>query len=397
MKTETKQRQELTLMACTCFAFFSSGAASQPLGSFIPYLREAYGLDYGLSGILISCQSIGNLAAVLLTGILPAYLGRRKTVLTTAGWMAVGYAVFAAGFGNPAVLLLACLMMGMARGGNSNFANTMMSTLREPLATRGYNMAHGGFALGALISPLLLVAAQNRWPTNGWRIVAAVLGLLILIQVTVYATMRLPAEKPKSGLKAVDYSFLRLKEFWLGSAMLFFYIAAEYSIVGWLVTYFQESGVLPLEIAQTMNSLLWGIIFIGRLIGAYMIGRIKRSTLLLLDGAGFFAFFLVVFNGKTALTITLGIIGLGLFMAGVYPTSFSFGSEHIKGNDLAISIMTLTGSAAGVITPALVGVIAQNAGIRAGMCVVVIITAMLLCSILLSVFLSSRKPKTQNV
>ena len=34
--------------------------------------------------------------------------------------------------------------------------------------------------------------------------------------------------------------------------MLFFYISAEYAIVGWLVTYFQESGILPLDLAQIM-------------------------------------------------------------------------------------------------------------------------------------------------
>ena len=73
------EQRELTLMRTVLYTFFVSGAASQPLGSFIPYLQASYGFSYDLSGVLLSCQSIGNLAAIVLTGILPAYLGRRGT------------------------------------------------------------------------------------------------------------------------------------------------------------------------------------------------------------------------------------------------------------------------------------------------------------------------------
>ena len=79
--TVSQSRREDLLLRGTLFAFFVSGAASQPLGSFIPFLRESYGFSYDLSGVLLSCQSMGNLAAVLLAGILPAYLGRRRSVL----------------------------------------------------------------------------------------------------------------------------------------------------------------------------------------------------------------------------------------------------------------------------------------------------------------------------
>ena len=67
----TRCRYEDSLLRNTLFAFFVSGAASQPLGSFIPFLRETYGFSYDLSGILLSCQSVGNLAAVLAAGFLP--------------------------------------------------------------------------------------------------------------------------------------------------------------------------------------------------------------------------------------------------------------------------------------------------------------------------------------
>lgn len=382
-KTDTQKQNRL--LGSVLFAFFVSGAASQPLGSFIPFLRSAYGFSYDLSGVLLSCQSIGNLVAVLCAGFLPVYFGRRKSILMTAAWMAVGYMIFASGFGAPALLIAACLMTGVARGGNSNFANTMISTLPEPKATRGYNLLHGCFAVGALLSPLLLVACTGKNAVHGWRIMAAGLAVLCLVQIIVYAKMGLPPESVEKSIRAVDKSFLRAKQFWLGAAMLFFYISTEYAIVGWLVTYFQDIGLLSPQLSQVMNSLLWLMIFIGRMAGALVSGKVSQSKLLLADGVGFLAFFLLLFFSRTPVFIVIGIMGVGLFMATIYPTAFAFGSACIKGNDLGCSAMIFTGSAGGILTPALVGMVAEHAGIRAGMGLVAAFTALLLGAIVLSV------------
>ena len=385
-ETSSAEKQQNRLLGCVLFAFFASGAASQPLGSFIPFLRQTYGFSYDLSGILLSCQSIGNLAAVFIAGILPSLLGRRRSILATAVWMAVGYLIFLSGLGAAPLLIAACLMTGIARGGNSNFANTMVSTLPGEKATRGYNLLHGAFAMGALLSPLVLVGVVRIWPGAGWRLVAGLLCLLCLAQLAVYARMPLPEEKHERGIRTVDRSFFGVRQFWLGSFMLFCYISTEYAIVGWLVTYFQDAGYLSADLSQMMNSLLWLVIFIGRMIGAAITGKISRNKLLLIDGFGLFAFFMLLFFSRTPARIVLGLMGTGLFMATIYPTVFAFGSDSIKGNDFGCSIMSLTGSAGGVITPALVGFVAERAGIRAGMGVVVALTGLLLAGILVSVW-----------
>ena len=261
----------------------------------------------------------------------------------------------------------------------------MISTLPGDKATRGYNLLHGCFAIGALLSPLLLIFCAGRWPGMGWRIVAGVLCFLCVSQLAVYALMPLPPEKLERSLKSVDYSFLKVRQFWLGAAMLLFYISTEYAIVGWLVTYFQDIGILSPDHSQMMNSLLWLVIFLGRMVGAAVTGKISQSRLLLIDGVGLFAFFLVMFFSRTPGPIILGLVGVGFFMATIYPTAFAFGSGAIRGNDLGCSIMIFTGSAGGIITPALVGFVAESAGIRAGMGLIVAYTALLLVSIILSV------------
>lgn len=177
---------------------------------------------------------------------------------------------------------------------------------------------------------------------------------------------------------------MKNRSFWLGAAILFFYISTEYAITGWLVTYFQDIGVLSAKMSQMMSSLLWLVMFTGRMIGALIVGKVSRKLLLMIDGVGLFVCFLIVFFSRTELPIVLGIMGVGLFMATIYTTAMALGTDSIKGNDLGVSNMILAGSIGGILTPAAVGLVAERAGIQAGMGVVVMMTVFLLISIIIS-------------
>ncbi len=385
MENTMTEKQQNRLIACTLFVFGVSGASSMLMGNLMPFLREMYGISYAQAGLLLSLPSWGNLASIFITGYMPTYIGRRKTVLLTSVWMCIAFALVTFGIGGAAILPLACMMIGIARGGNTNFSNTMMSTLPGKKSAIGYNLLHGAFAVGAVVSPIALIACTKN-NDAGWRYMTAGIVVLCLVQVLVYAKMGLPAEKITKSIKSVDRSFLKNKSFWLGAAILFFYISTEYAIVNWLVTYFKDTGVLSAEVSQLMSSLLWVVMFIGRMIGAALVGKVSRKIILVVDGVGLTAFFLLVFFSRTQLPIFIGIMGVGLFMATIYTTALALGTQSIKGNDLGVSTMIFTGSTGGIITPAVVGMVAEKAGIQVGMGVVVLVTVLLLATILFSVF-----------
>ncbi|MBQ4600012.1 MAG: MFS transporter [Oscillospiraceae bacterium] len=384
MDTIRQTRRQNRLIAATLFVFGVSGATSMLMGNLMPFLRERYDISYAHAGLLLSLPSWGNLASIFITGYLPTYIGRRKTVLMTSVWMSVAFAIVAFGIGGSMLLPLACLLIGIARGGNTNFSNTMMSTLPGKKAAVGYNLLHGAFAVGAVLAPVVLIACTAK-NNDGWQAMSIGVVVLCLVQLLVYAKMNLPEEKITKSIKTVDRSFLKNRSFWLGGAILFFYISAEYAIVNWLVTYFKDTGILSAQVSQLMTSLLWVVIFIGRMIGAALVGRVSRRILLVVDGVGLLAFFLLVFFSRSQLPIFIGIMGVGLFMATIYTSALALGTESIKGNDLGVSIMIFTGSVGGVITPAVVGLVAEHAGIQAGMGVVVAVTALLLITIVISV------------
>lgn len=377
------------------FCHFVSGLASQPLGSFIPFLREAYGFDYDLSGILLSCQSIGNLMATMLAGILPYYLGRRKNVLLFSVWMAVAYFIFASGVGSPLILVLAFFMTGIARGTNSNFNITMMSSLPGEKAAQGYNLLHGAFAIGAFISPLVLIVITSKVPIYGWKIVALIIAIICVVQFVKYRTIDIIELPKKKGVENIDTKFLKNPDFWFASSMIFCYICTEYAIVGWLVTYFKDTGILSANMAQMMNSLFWIVMLTGRLIGASLTGKISTDKILLIDGIGLVVFFLMLFVSRTVINVVIGLIGTSFFMATIYPEAYAYGGDTVKGNDFANSMMIFTGAIGGIVTPMIVGFIAENAGIVAGMKTIIVLTFMMLVSIIIS-FVRTRIKKTSN-
>ena len=379
------EKKENALLRTTLFVFFISGASSVLMGNLMPFLRQTYDISYARAGVLLSLPSWGNIASIFIAGYLPSYIGRRKTVLLTSGWMAVAFLLITFGVGGAAMLGPACVMMGIARGGNTNFSNTMMSTLPGKKSAIGYNLLHGAFAVGAVLSPLVLIACTGK-DASGWRMMTLGISVLCLVQLAVYGRMGLPEEKITKNIRTVDRSFLKNKNFWLAAAIMFFYISTEYAIVNWLVTYFKDTGVLNPEVSQLMTSLLWVVIFIGRMIGAALVGKVSRKVILVVDGVGLLAFFLLVFFSRSQLPIFIGIMGVGLFMATIYTSALALGTERIRGNDLGVSTMILIGTTGGIITPAVVGMVAEQAGIQMGMGVVVAVTVLLLITILFSVF-----------
>lgn len=373
------------MIAGTMLAFGVSGAGCLALGSLVPFLRSSFGLSYDTAGMLVSLQSVGNLCAIGLMGFLPTFFGRRKSVLMTSVWMAAAYLLFTTGWGGAVLLPVACFLMGIAKGGNANFANTMMSTLPGKKASVGYNLAHGAYAVGALLSPLLIVLC-TRADSSRWTLATAIILGLCLIQLVDYLLVPLPQEHVGKSVRTMDKSFLKDKSFYLAAAILFFYVSTEYAINGWLVTYFQDLGVLSTTMAQLMSSLLWLVMFLGRMIGVAVVGKLSREKLLIIDGVGLVCFFALMFFSRSQVPIVIGIIGVGLFQSTIYTSAMALGTEAVRGNDLGVSWMILAGSAGGILTPALVGFVAEWAGIRSGMAVVAGMTGALLVTILISVF-----------
>ena len=91
-----------TLFICF-YGFCFSGILSMTMGSVMPDLKAAYNLSDATSGLLLSAHSAGNLVAGLVSGMVPLWLGQRRSITLLSAMAVLGYFMLTL-FGVPAWL-----------------------------------------------------------------------------------------------------------------------------------------------------------------------------------------------------------------------------------------------------------------------------------------------------
>ncbi|MCL1951057.1 MAG: MFS transporter [Turicibacter sp.] len=378
LNTPQKRRQFIF----SYLIFTLNGILALSIGALLPYLRESRGLSYPIMGLLVSLHSVGNLFSSFTAGILPKYIGRKKSILLFNSCYALAFFLILTTRGE-GLLLFSFLLTGIARGATSNFCNLVINALAPGKAWLLSGL-HSMFAIGAFAMPLIVMGFAGR----DWRHALYFLMAAGLLSWLLYLFIPLEVAPINRNKIAFSRSFLKNPTFWLVTLTLFFYLGAEQGVIGWLVTYFRGMGALSPELSQIMASALWVMILIGRLLTALLATKVSRDKLLLAMGAGLLIFFLILINATQTSFIVIGISGFGLSMAGVYPTVVSYAGALIKENPLSWSFI-LTGAALGaIIMPAIIGFIAERAGIFYGMAS---IGGALILSCLFFVFLIRQK------
>ena len=76
LQNKNKKKQFL----CSYGVFVVNGMLALSIGSLLPFIRDAKGLEYAFCGLIVSLHSVGNLISSFAGGALPAVLGRKKSI-----------------------------------------------------------------------------------------------------------------------------------------------------------------------------------------------------------------------------------------------------------------------------------------------------------------------------
>ena len=383
LKFDSKEKKQQFLISYV--AFVINGMLALSIGSLLPFIRDARGLDYAFSGLIVSLHSVGNLISSFAAGTLPVFIGRKKTILLFNSFFALAFALIIWGK-SPIMLAVAFLITGLARGASSNFNNKVINGL-APGKAWIINGLHAMFAIGAFSFPIFL-SVITKSDANNWVIACYFMLAMGVMNFILYAIdpIESKVEKTKEAKKETgDTSFAFFKEplFWLCTFTLFFYLCVEQGVIGWLVTYFKDSGLLERSVAQIMPSIQWIMILFGRLTAAVLSTKIAKTKLLRAMGAGFTAFFFVLLFSRTTPLIVFGIIGFGFSMSGIYATTISFAGKLIEKYAMAWSFLLTMASFGSILMPTVIGAIAEQAGIVSGMSSLVVVILIDVCMILL--------------
>lgn len=369
LKTADEKKQ----LCFTYLAFMLNGVLALSIGSLLPFIREAKGLNYAFAGLIVSLHSVGNLFSSFASGTLSVFLGRKKSILLFNACYAVAYVMILFGNGN-LMLALAFLMTGLARGASSNFGNYTVNSI-APGRAGFLNALHAMFSIGAFLFPILLTVL-TRTNADGWvyacyfMIAMGVLSWILYFMVPISEPVKEKSEKKKNDS---GVGFFKEPLFYLCTFTLFFYLCAEQGVIGWLITYFVDTQLLSDALSQLMASVLWVMILAGRLTAAALSGKVEKQKLLLVMGVGFVGFFFWLLFSKSTVPIIIGIMGFGYSMAGIYPTTVSFCGRLIQKYSMTWSFILTLASFGSILMPMIIGRIAESAGIAYGMSSIVVV------------------------
>ena len=351
------RKEDAGLLVRIYFLFFVSGMMSTVLGVILPFLGDEHGLSQTVRGALLSAHQIGNLAALFISGILPYAIGRKQNTVLLGSGIVIGLALITL-TGNPLILFCAFALTGIGRGTMSNITNVVVG---ESMANKGagLNLLHATFAVGAFIAPFMVIALSS----SGWRaeplVIAALMALALVLVVFS------PLSSGRSGKDRRKEEFPCSFTFWVNTFIMFFYLCGEASLMGWLVTYFAslDAGA---GFSTAMQSLLWIMILAGRLVCAAISARVDKPRLILILGIMMLASFLLLIAAPSMAPKVIGVIGTGLAMSGIYPTTLSTMDRNYNNSTVATGICIGTATVGAIVMPVIIGSVADAAGVATG-------------------------------
>ena len=355
------EQQSARLRNTGFLTFFFSGICAISAGVVVSLLQERYGFAYGMTGTLLSLMSIGNLIAGFLVGVLPGALGMKRSVLLLTIGYAVGYSLMGL-TGAMAVLALAFFLVGIAKGSVMNTCTILVSD-NSANRTRGMNLMHSCYACGALLCPFLIAAAA-RVSTALAVFLLAVLGLMLWL-VYGFTPLGGGSQKTARTKEVIDWSFLHAPRFWLLTGLLFCQNAAEQSVTGWMVTYFKGSGIIAGSLAAYTVTVMWGATLVARLLIAFVFPfRNPRKAMVGMSVLCTFFYVLLVRADTQGMAIVL-LFAFAFSMAGLNPTAVARAGRMTSVTSMGI--MLPAASSGAILMPWIIGIVAEKAGLAAGM------------------------------
>lgn len=361
-----------------------NGMLALSIGLMLPFIRDARGLDYGFCGMIVSLHSVGNLLSSFFAGIVPAFLGKKKSILLFESFFAISFALILFGQNN-FCLVLAFLMTGLARGAASNYCNAKINAL-APGKAWIINGLHAMFSIGAFLFPILLTLITG---TNASNWTYACVMMLAVGVLAWFLYWMIPEDEEQKKQRKTEgngeekktaavsengsWGFLKEPVFYLVIVTLFFYLCAEQGVIGWMITYFKDTELLSPSVSTITASVQWLMILFGRLTVAAVSLKVAKEKLLPVMGVGLVVFFILLIFSRTTFWIMAGIIGFGYSMAGVYPTTVSFAGKLIQKYPMAWSFILTLASLGSIVMPSVIGKIAETAGIAVGMSSVAVV------------------------
>jgi fucose permease len=227
---------------------------------------------------------------------------------------------------------------------------------------------HFCFGLGALISPLIVAQVLRMGGQVQWTY--WIIALLIVSPALVILRKRSPEIPAHSedGKSAGDAVFVLLMAFFF-----FLHVGAEISFGGWIFTYAVKMDLADRAVAAYLTSLFWGSLTLGRLLGVPIAALANPRVILIGDLSGcLIGVGILLFLSQSQAALWGGTALLGLSIASIFPTSFTFAERHLPMSGKITSWFLIGASLGGMFLPWFIGQLFERIGPRVTMGILLI-------------------------
>ena len=385
-------KRKLGVVLNLFYAYMSLGLDLIMLGSILPEMKADYELSYQVGGALLSVQSVGYVLAGLLAGYLPFLLGIKISFILIQLSVTLGFIMLLVS-GNPVWLLIAMFLIGIGKGGITNYNNLLMNIYSEGNAGP-LNILHACFAAGAVIAPLIAMVVAGWRPAVIIGCVCCAASLAFLLPAGFsdkdLETTDTPdaADAGNSGKKKVDYGFVKETLFWVTVIICFFYQAVEASFMGWMTSFLIDTGVMAESLAQFTTSVLWMALMAGRLLCSVAATKFTPRSMILaltLITTGFMA---VLLQTKSPAGLIIATAGIGLGMSGMFGTSVSNAGDIFSKYPVCMGFFVFLTSMGAIVAPAIIGSVANTHGMHMGMSTLLVFAACMVAAAIINIWLS---------
>jgi FHS family L-fucose permease-like MFS transporter len=362
--------------------FFIFGFITNLNMALVPHLRSIFDLPYGLAMLAESAFFLAYLVFSSPTSKLIESIGYKRTMVVSLFIQVIGCLLFvpAAKMVSFPLFLTAVFVVGAGVTALQTSANPYVSILGpEHSAPIRLTLAQAFNSIGGTIAPLVagayiltdsdkIASKASIADTVRGPYIAIAGGLLILGLAVAFSHLPPVAEtqafRPgKVGDPVLSRSIWSYKHTVLGALGIFFYVGVEVGLASIAVDYFKTQGMSSAKTASFMLSLYWFGALVGRLLGSWILTKVKSGKLLGIFGfaaAALIALSMVT-NGQVAIW---SLVLCGFLNSIMFPNIFTLGIAGLgpmtsKGSGLIMSAVV-----GGAVIPYLLGRLADHVGIQ---------------------------------
>ncbi|NLK07094.1 MAG: MFS transporter [Firmicutes bacterium] len=352
-------------LALMCYTeYLLVGISNTIIPTLMPLLISDFGLDLKSASVIFPARSIGALVVGLIAGLWLDAAGYK--MLAVLGGLLSGVGLFlVAGSPSWAVFVLGFVVIGIAQSGLSTAINTLTADLGAEFRAKRLNFLHGAFSLGALFGPFLFASAWD------WRL-AVRLTAVLWCGFGIWALVQTYPQRQKQQAAKAWHDLRIIKE----RAMLYcLVIAFTYNgiangLLGWVTTYFQETGRIVVFLSFGAVSLHYAGVSAGRFTCGFLSSRFKPGQIIMMCGLGGLVGYTLVLTGTSTAFLVAGLLIGGLSLAGLYPTALAHAHSMGSGpRGTVTAFMRIAMSLGSMLPPLWTGLIAAQWGLKAGMAV----------------------------